>query len=619
VVYLLALALASPTPQPSLAPAPIATASPSVIATPQDTRSLVLPPVPAIEPAFRATEIPLPPGGIAGVDEPFVGISVDDAVNMALLRNTDLALSQSNRRIAAYQIIAARGAYDVKFGVQPVYDVSRQASISSLQAGPGGGPITQVTAGAQAGFSGDTTTGGTYRIFSTANRIDNNFVYNTYDPYYQTALGFQYTQPLARNNGLDANKRQLEISEIGHDLSTDDTLLTASNTIDNVLDAYYNLVSAWKNVAIQEDALRSAKAQEESNSRLVKRGAAAPVDVVESDTQVQEFQNDVYSAIANVASLQNQLKQLLLSNPADPLWTANLVPTSPVTTLVVEPSTGDLVLAALKNRPEVGQLRENLREENVNVAYQKGQTRPQIDLNLGVTENGFAGALQSLSDTPLFSVLGQEIVDVNELIARANAAMPASPILPINSGALLAGPYPGTIGKFGTSFGSALKGTYPEYTLSATLSFPIRNRTAEGNYQAERERRNALQTQEVALIERIETEARNAVQSYRSARSRLVAATAARRAAEIVAASELRKFKAGASTTFLVLQRQVTLANERGSELQAQTDLQRALVELDRVSGTILANNHVEVNTLGTATEGATPNLLATPTPQPSR
>jgi outer membrane protein TolC len=615
----LALALASPTPQSTVAPAPIATASPSVIATPADTRSLVLPPVPAIEPAFRATEIPLPPGGIAGVDEPFVGISVDDAVNMALLRNTDLALSQSNRRIAAYQIIAARGAYDVKFQVQPLYQVSTQAAVSSLQAGPGNGPITQVEAGAQAGFSGATTTGGNFQVFSSANRIDNDFLYNSYNPYYQTALGFQYTQPLARNNGLDQNRRQLEIAQIGHDLSTDNALLTASNTIDNVLNAYYNLVSAWRNVAIQEDALRSAKAQEESNSRLVRRGAAAPVDVVESDTQVQEFQNDVYSAIANVASLQNQLKQLLLGNPADPLWTANLVPTSPVTTIVVEPKTEELVLDALKNRPEFGQLRESLREENVNVAYQKGQTRPQIDLNLGVTENGFAGAPQTLTNSPLFSIIGGEIVDINELVARSNAATPgAPPIAPINPSALLAGPSPSTIGKFGTSFGSALKGTYPEYSISATLSFPIRNRIAEGNYLAERERQSALQTQEVALIERIETEARNAVQSYRSARSRLVAASAGRRAAEIVAASEVRKFKAGASTTFLVLQRQVTLANERGSELQAQTDLQRALVELDRVAGTILANNHVEVSTLGTAPEGPTPNLLASPSPKPT-
>jgi len=614
--HLMVLVLAmSPTPAPTLAPAPIPTAIPSAVATPQDTKSLVLPPVPAIAPVFRATEIPLPPGNIVGVDEPFVGISLDDAVAMALLRNTDLAISQSNRRIAAYQIVAAQGAYDVHFQLQPVYDVSTQAAVSSFQSGPGGGPITQVTAGAQGAFSGNTMSGGTYKLFSSANRIDNNSSFNSYDPFYQTSVGFQFTQPLARNSSIDANRRQLRISKIARDLSNDDALLTASNTLDSVLVAYYNLLSAWKNVSIQEDSLRSAKAQEESNTRLVKHGAAAPVDVAESDTQVQIFQDAVYSAIANVASLQNQLKVLLLSNPADPLWTANLVPTSPISTLVAEPAPADLVLAALKNRPEVGQLRENIREEDVNVAYQRDQKRPQIDLNLGVTENGFAGAPQSLAGTPLFSVLGQEITDINALIARSNALNPGSPLMPINAAALFAGPFPGTVGGLGTSYGSAFGGKYPEYTLSATIAFPIRNRTAEANYAVELERRQQLQTQEVGLIQRLQVEARNAVQAYRSARSRLVAATAARQAAEIVAASELRKFKAGASTTFLVLQRQITLANERGSELQAQTDLQKSLVELDRVAGTILASNHVDVVTLGTAPQGLVPNLLPSPAP----
>jgi outer membrane protein TolC len=362
---------ASPVPQasPAAAPSPtvtppatpIATAAPSLIATPRSTDGLVLPPVPNVEPGFRAARQPLPSGDIAGAPGPFVGIAIDDAVAMALARNTDLAISQSNRRIAAFQIVAAQGAYDTSFQVQPSYQVSVEPPVSPLNAGPNGGPITQITAGAQAAFTGNTTTGGSYRIFSSAQRVDSNFLYNGYNPYYETALGFQFTQPLARNRAIDANRRQLELDRVNRDLSDDDAALQASNTIDNVLNAYYNLVAAWKNVAIQEDALRQAKAQSESNGRLVRRGAAAPVDVVESDTQVDEFQNDVYSAIQNVASQQNTLKQLLLGNPADPLWTANLVPTTPISTEIVEPAIDDVILGALKGRPEVAQLREQMR------------------------------------------------------------------------------------------------------------------------------------------------------------------------------------------------------------------------------------------------------------------
>jgi HAE1 family hydrophobic/amphiphilic exporter-1 len=99
---------------------------------------------------------------------------------------------------------------------------------------------------------------------------------------------------------------------------------------------------------------------------------------------------------------------------------------------------------------------------------------------------------------------------------------------------------------------------------------------------------------------RIGAEARNALQTYQSALSKLNAARQARESAEAVYASELRKFHQGESTTFLVLQRQVQLAQARGSELQAQTQLNESIVELERVEGTILTSNGVNVQTLGT-------------------
>jgi outer membrane protein TolC len=173
--------------------------------------------------------------------------------------------------------------------------------------------------------------------------------------------------------------------------------------------------------------------------------------------------------------------------------------------------------------------------------------------------------------------------------------------MPLNANAFNTTVYPGTAGNVGQSFSTALKGEFPTYQISATLNFPLRNRTAEANLAADVERRSQLETQEVALIQRIQYEARNAVQTYRSSRSRLIAASAARVAAEKVAASELRKFRSGASTTFLVLQRQVTLANDRGAELQAQSDVQKALVELSRVTGAILSDNSVNVKTIGSS------------------
>jgi outer membrane protein TolC len=608
------VAQASPSPSASSSPslAPVPTASPGLIAPPQPiaTNGLVLPPVPALQTVAPGSTAP-PSGAIVGTDEPFVGLSLQDAIGMALAHNTDLAVSQSNRRVAAYQIVSAAGAYDLQLQIQPSYTFQTTPALSPFNTGVNGSPDQTVTAGTSIGVSGLTGSGGRIQASTSAERIDNNNLYDAYNPYYQTAFALTYSQPLVRGRAIDQVREQIQLSRINSQEASDSALLTASNTIDNVTVAYDNLVAAWKNVGIEEDALRQAEAQSQSNGRLVRQGQAAPVDIVQSDEQVSEFQNNVYAAIQSVATSQNQIKQLILSDPADAVWVANLVPTTPVGMTPAEPGLEDVMLAALKNRPEVAQLRDNLRSQDVRVAYDKDQTRPQVDLNIGVTENGFAGAPSNLQTTPLFSVIGGQITAINELIARANAAAPGlPPLVPINGAALNTPLQPNSVGNVGTSYKSALAGQYPEYEISATIGFPLNDRVAKANYQASVEQRASIVTQEVALVQRLQSESRNAVQSYRSARARLIAATAARSAAEQVAASEVRKFRAGTSTTYFVLQRQVMLANERNRELQAQTDVQNALVELDRVTGDILSKNNVDVGSLGSAPHGAVPDLL---------
>jgi HAE1 family hydrophobic/amphiphilic exporter-1 len=148
---------------------------------------------------------------------------------------------------------------------------------------------------------------------------------------------------------------------------------------------------------------------------------------------------------------------------------------------------------------------------------------------------------------------------------------------------------------------------YPAFNINLTVSFPLQNDVANGlKGQAAEEERQAKITQE-GVAERIEFEARNALQGYESALSRLNAARQGRESAEQVYASEQRRFKNGASTTFLVLQRQDELNQARLRELSAQTSLNKSIVELDRVEGTILTNNGVNLKTLGTQALSAAP------------
>ena len=567
----------------------------------------VLPPVPNIAPGFSSPVNALPNGDLVGVQQqPFVGLTLRDAIAMALQRNTDLAIAQSNRRIANYQIVAAEGAYDVRFQLVPSYSHSVTPAISSFQSGPGGGPVTQDTAGVTAALQGQTQQGGQYRIGAVGTRVNSNSTINSYDPFYQTALQLSVSQPLGRGRAIDQPRLQLQLARTNAAIQNDVALTQASNVVIQVSNAYYDLVAAWRNVAIQEEGLRNAQAQSASNARLAARGAVAPTDIVEANTQVNVFQDNVFSALQNVQRLQTQIKSLILANPADPVWFANLVPTTAIAQIPQEPTLDALINSAIANRPEIAQLRSQRANANSNLAFAKDQLRPQIDLGLGYTANGFAGNPTPPSANPIFGLFGAQIAAINALIARSNAQNPGSPpIAPLNGNIFGSGPSYQN-GGFGQSITTLVDNRFPTYTAQVTFQIPLGNRTAKADYAIAQEQARQVALQETAVLQRIRGESVNAIQGLREAQYRVVAARSAREAAQRVLLGEQRRFQAGTSTTFLILQRQLDVANQQLRELQAQTDLDKAIVELNRVSGGIFAQNGIDTSALGGTSLDAT-------------
>ena len=517
------------------------------------TVPFVLPPVPTVAPSFSAPVNALPNGELVGVQQqPFVGLTLQDAIAMALQRNSDLAIAQSNRRIAAYQIVAAQGAYDVRFQLVPAFSHRVAPAVSSFQTGPGGGPITQDTAGATAALQGLTESGGQYRIGVNGTRVTSNSTVNSYNPFYETALQLSLTQPLGRGRLTDQTRLQLQLARTNASIQNDVALAQASTTVVQVSNAYYDLVAAWRNVAIQAEGLRNAQAQAASNTRLAAQGVVAPTDIVEANAQVSAFQDDLFSALRNVQRLQTAIKSLILAHPADPVWLANLVPTSTVVEIPQEPTLDALINSAIANRPEIAQLRALRENANSNLAFARDQLKPQFDLGLGYTSNGFAGNAVDPATNPFTGILGAQISAINALIARANAQNPGSPPIPPITGAFSLPPSYQS-GKLGQSFTNLLDNRFPTYSAQLTFQVPLGNRTAKADYAIAQERARQIAVQEVAVLQRIRSEAVNAIQGLREAQYRVVAARSAREAAQRVLLGEQRRFAAGTSTTFLVL------------------------------------------------------------------
>ncbi len=575
---------------------------------PTEIPSPNMPSPPSVAAGYKAPVVEPSDPGIVGVTRnPFVGISLQDAIGMALLKNDNLAISASNARIARYRVVQAKANFDVHLQVEPSSSFYVQPPENLFFAGPGvqgsgytchnqftGQPFPCSTTGPgyiyqhqysfQSGITGQGINGTQYSASITQIRTYNNIIINTFNPYYQAILNLSVTQPLLKNAGMNAAKHQLKLAVIDADSNAAQTLVDASNMLAQVENAYWDLAAAWRNVAIQEEGLKEAIEQQRLAVRTATRGAVAPVTAVEAQTQVANFQSQVYSALQNVAQLQTQLKSLIVANSGDPIWQANLVPSSPVQEL---PSAGDLAVilgVAERTRPEVRQVNDQRRVADLDLALAHNQALPEANLVVQYLSNGFAGILQRV---PNFEV---------QACGLPTLSCPTPP--------------PQSQGNMTQAFHNMWTSAYPEFNIAVMFNIPLENHTARGLKQTALQEEDQATIARQALDQRFEDEARTALQAYQSALSRLASAGQARASAESVYASELRRYRSHASTTFLVLQRQVELEQARGQELQAQTDLNKAVVELQRVEGTILTDNGVTVQKLGT-------KALATASPHP--
>ncbi len=564
---------------------------PNHVVIPTTIPTLMMPPVPSVAPGYRAPQAQPSGARIVGVTaQPFVGISLQDAIAMALIKNNNLAISASNFRVAHYNVVQTKGAYDVALHLEPTSNYSVNPPQNFLAAGPGEsatyGPVSNPTSavapgnviqhqsGFQYGVSGQAESGGAYQAQIQQSRTYNNTLFDAFNPYYSATLNLAVTQPLLKNLGLNSTRRQLKLAIVNADSGVAQTLVDASSTLSQVETTYWDLVSAWRNVAIQEEALKEAIAQQQSNVRLARRGAAAPIDAVESQTQVSNFQDNVFMALQRVSELQNQLKSFVASNAQDPIWNANLVPSTSTQEL---PSANDLASVVARgraNRPEVRQAADKRLAAAIDAAYAKNQSLPQADLQMQYESGGFAGIP---APVPRF---------INSFCSSENLlACPTPP--------------PNTQGAMAWAYHNMWAGYFPTFNIALIVGYPIQGHVAKGLRGLAGEETTQAELLMQGVYERIGAEARNALQSYQSALSKLDAARTSRESADSVYASEVRKFHKGASTTFLVLQRQVQLDEARLRELQAQTQLNQSIVEIERVDGTILTANGVNVQTLG--------------------
>jgi HAE1 family hydrophobic/amphiphilic exporter-1 len=183
------------------------------------------------------------------------------------------------------------------------------------------------------------------------------------------------------------------------------------------------------------------------------------------------------------------------------------------------------------------------------------------------------------------------------LTARVNELSALQGLEPLPTSTSTSTVAPNLVGGYTQSLRNLIEQNYPTARVGVRVSLPLRNRTAEANLGASLAQSNRIKDQLAQAEQLIEADVRNSLQAVRSAEARLASAAATRSSAEQQYESEQRQFRAGTTTVFLVLQRQTDLLAARARELQAQTDLNKAISAFQRATGRTLEANQISIRT----------------------
>jgi len=483
---------------------------------------------------------------------------------MALENNKDIEVTREGKHIAEFDLKSARGVYEPRFVGQTYYERAPIPNTSFFN--PGVTQYTNDNIYFTAGINAYAPQFGTVlNVSTTDNRLATTNPISIFSPQYNGQVYASVTQPLFRGRSFDLQRRTIEIAKRNLSLSDAQFRQRTIDTVTNVVRGYWDLTYALRNLQVQRDSLRDAQSQLEHNRRLVQEGQLAPIDVVASETQVANFEQSVYDALNVVNLSENNLKNLVSPDRNADLWVAAITPVEGVEINVPTTTLSDALAAALQNRPEMDVINIQKEINKVDQRYYKELKKPQIDIFAAYTSSGIGGILNPNFRNPL----GASQEGLSTLLA--NVGGPATVITDIFSNK-----YP-TV-RFGVQFNLPLFG----------------DKIARAQYGRSLVEGERLETQREQVEQNIQVDVRNALQSVHTAEARLRAAAVARENSQKQYESEQRKLDEGQSDIYRVLDRQTALASARSSELRSRTELNKAIADLQRATGSTLKDNNIE-------------------------
>ena len=500
-------------------------------------------------------------------------LSITDAVELALEQNADLEVVRLTPLLQDLGVAQARAAWAPSI-TSLFQGVNRDSPINNLFAGDLNKLQDNSTALNFGLSSALPWRGASYRVGWDNSRATTNNVFANFTPQTGSTFTLNFTQPLLRNFKIDSNRQLLQVSRKNREISDVQVREAVAGTTRSVKNAYWDLVFALNSLDVQRQSLDLAQRSLKENRARVEIGTMAPIDIVQAEAEVAQREEAAIVAEAAIARTEDALRALIYGEHAAEQWSARLVPTDAAAFTPVAVDLQAAVQAALDARTDLVQAQKTIEANDISIGFLKNQILP--DLNASVDYGGTGiGGTQALRG-------------------------PGFP-----------GPVIGSATRRYTHvLGDLLGNGFPTWTFAVELSYPLGTSSADVNLaRARLQNQQSLKQLNSSKI-RVATEVRETARTVTTNAKRVDATRSSRALAEKRLEAEEKKFQAGMTTNFFVLQAQRDLNQARNNELQALIDYLKSVVNYETAQISPLSGG-AGVTVVSTAGAGATAGATA--------
>ncbi|MCP5102799.1 MAG: TolC family protein, partial [bacterium] len=258
--------------------------------------------------------------------------------------------------------------------------------------------------------------GGTVSFQLYNQKSDSNSIFTNPNPSLYSQATFSLNQPLLKNFGITATKREIYISANNLKIARHQLKDNIITLVYNVEQSYWNLVYAHQNLEATKMALQRARDLLRQNEIKVRVGSAAPIEILTAKADVARNESTVIQAEKSIQTADEALKRILNMSKEN----FAIIPSDKPKVEKMAVNFNDFLLEGLNNRPDILRAKLDLANFKIGVKYARNQLLPELQLVATYYTTGRGGdkVVYAPGKSPIYPDFNPD-TDILEIVSKS--------------------------------------------------------------------------------------------------------------------------------------------------------------------------------------------------------